>query len=168
MIKLGIISTMLLYFFSMIRWGIIVAITFSSCYLVILIFFYYRKRFKVKLKKYGSMFENIYEYQKAPTDKQVLLRVEKHKKWLRLSKNKMNVQVRMGFFRDSRNPNESWEEYELRRDEEIAEDRKKRHKKLEKKHGRNFYLTDLHGQKTKETFTGTWYKVVLKNQNNEA
>lgn len=82
------------------------------------------------LKRYARKKNNIYVYSEHPHDKTVYLRAKAHRKLLQESGNKLDVNVYEIYYRDAVNPDESWEQYEYRRDEFIRNDRYNRHQHL--------------------------------------
>lgn len=108
---------------------------------------YFRIYLRAKIRKYGRRLENIYEWQRSPLDKEVILRAEDHRKWILLSGNKMGVRVLTIIFQDAHNPSETWEEYLDRVSATIANDRALRHTEIEASQGREYYLREMHGQK---------------------
>lgn len=99
----------------------------------------------LKLKQYAVQVENIYEFSLHENDKEVYKRAEEHRKYLKLSKNKLDVEVQEIYFRDGEHINETWEEFQQRKDFFIRNDRSIRHSKL-KKANNEWYIKNHHQQ----------------------
>lgn len=105
-----------------------------------------RYRYIRKLKDYAERIDNIYVLSEKPGDRTVAQRTIAEKEMLEKSGNKRGVRIVQILFQDGEFVNETWEEYQERAKEEIAEDRKSRHAKL-KKEDPEWYLCAHHRQK---------------------
>lgn len=127
--------------------GILYALVIIALLTFLGMTWYFKVYLRTKIKRYGRRLENFYEWQRTPTDKEVILRAEEHRKWIQLSGNKMGVKVLTIIFQDAHNPSETWTEYLDRVSATIANDRILRHTEIESSQGREYYLREMHGQK---------------------
>lgn len=93
-----------------------------------------------ELKRYATQTDNEYVYSEYVGDPTVRQRADQARALIEESGNQTNIQVIEIYANAGAYVNESWEDFEARREAIIAEDKKKRHTFLESKH-RDFYLT---------------------------
>lgn len=91
-----------------------------------------RWMYRIELDSYKNKTKNIYVRSLNKDDKEVFLRAEHHREKLIESGNKMNLSVFELYFRDEKNANENWEEFEFRSDEFEKEDNLKMNVKFSK------------------------------------
>ena len=124
--------------------------------------------FKMKVKQYGQRLRNFYVFSEYPDDRTLVLRKKDHERWIERSGNQSGVKVVIIPYQDKDNPLESWEEYLVRRKEEQEADMIIRDNEIERKKGRDFFLSEVHQQDQKldadlvdtlENITNAWDNV---------
>jgi hypothetical protein len=124
--------------------------------------------FKMKVKQYGQRLRNFYVFSEYPDDRTLVLRKKDHERWIERSGNQSGVKVVIIPYQDKDNPLESWEEYLVRRKEEQEADMIIRDNEIERKKGRDFFLSEVHQQDQKldadlvdtlESITNAWNKL---------
>ncbi len=122
-------------------------------------------QFKINVKQYGQRLRNFYVFSDYPDDRTLVLRKKDHERWIERSGNQSGVKVIIIPYRDKNNPLESWEEYLVRRKEEQEADMIVRDNEIERKKGRDFFLSEVHQQDQKldadlvdtlENITNNW------------
>jgi hypothetical protein len=96
---------------------------------------------------YARLIDNEYIYSFSPTDNTVLERAQKASWWISHVGNEIGVQVQVIMFRDSKHVLETWEDYELRVNEEIKASTKKWYKKIVLKYGQDYFNREVLGQR---------------------
>lgn len=89
---------------------------------------------------YANHIENIYVWSSDENDITVRQRAAHERTMLNTANNQLNVTVHELYFRDVGFTNETWEQFQERVAQFIAEDREKRHKFINSK-GREFFVT---------------------------
>jgi hypothetical protein len=122
-------------------------------------------KFKIKVKQYGQRLRNFYVFSEYPDDRTLVVRAKDHQRWIERSRNESGVKAVIIPYRDKNNPLESWEEYLVRRKEEQNADMIVRDNEIERKKGRDFFLSEVHQQDqnldadlvdTLESVVNTW------------
>lgn len=78
------------------------------------------------LKAYGNYTENIYVYSLHEQDNTVRKRAQHERTMLDTAGNRLGVEVVAIYYQDAEYRNETWEQFEQRRDETILQDKQKR------------------------------------------